>query len=113
MVMIRDPKVERLGHISGTDTLVVARKRLPRYTSVYSVLPLHGSEVYRNVLQAAGCHVYNEQTDFTYANTGLLLVHTVDGGKRTIHLKNGKKLNITLPPRSSTLYNMETGEQVL
>jgi hypothetical protein len=113
MAMIRDSKVEPLGHITGTDTVVVARKKMPGYTTLYSVLPLHGSDVYRNILKAAGCHVYNEKTDFTYANTGLLLIHTIDGGDRTIHLKNGKKLNIKLPPKSSTLYNTETGEQVL
>ncbi|HVG13462.1 MAG TPA: hypothetical protein VM935_00840, partial [Chitinophagaceae bacterium] len=113
MAMITDTKVEAIGHTTGTDTIVVARKRMPRYTSVYSVLPLHGSDVYRNILKAAGCHVYNDKTDFTYANTGLLLIHTIDGGSRTINLKNGKKLTINLPPKSSTLYNSETGERLL
>jgi hypothetical protein len=113
MAMITDKRIEPLGYITGTDTVVVARKKLPGYTAVYSVLPLHGSDVYRNILKTAGCHVYNEETDFTYANSGLLLIHTVGGGSRTINLKNGKRITINLPPKSSTLYNSETGEQVL
>jgi hypothetical protein len=113
MAMITDKKIEPLGYLTGTDTVVVARKTLPGYKAVYSVLPLHCSEVYRNILKAAGCHVYNETTDFTYANSGLLLIHTVEGGKRNIYLRNGKQISLNLPPKSSTLYNSETGERIL
>ena len=113
MAMITDKNIEPLGYITGTDTVVVARKILPEYKAVYSVLPLHGSDVFRNILKTAGCHIYNEETDFTYANSGLLLIHTVTGGSRNIHLKNGKRISINLPPKSSTLYNSQTGERVL
>jgi hypothetical protein len=37
----------------------------------------------------------------------------VDGGHRTVRLRNGKTLQLDLPPKSTTLYDNRTGEKLL
>lgn len=43
----------------------------------------------------------------------ILSVHSVKGGEKTIHLKNGKSVRLHLSPISTTLLNPETGEVIL
>jgi hypothetical protein len=113
LVSITDKNAQSLGKLNGTENTIFARKNNPNFTSWYSTLPLHGPELMRKVLQEAGAHVYCSQTaDVLYSGSGLLWIHTVEGGRRTIRLKNGKTLEITLPPKSTMLYNNQTGEQI-
>jgi hypothetical protein len=114
LVSIIDKNVQALGKLTGTENTVLARKNNKHFTSWYSTLPLHGPELMRKVLQEAGAHVYSSNsTDVLYSGSGLLWIHTVEGGRRTIRLKNGKTIDITLTPKSTTLYNNQTGEQLL
>ncbi|MBO0933866.1 hypothetical protein [Fibrella aquatilis] len=48
--------------------------------------------------------------DFTYANNGLLLLHTKDGGPRTLHLRSGKNLSLTIPAASTYLPDSQVGD---
>jgi predicted secreted protein len=113
LVSITDKNAQSLGKLTGTENIVLARKNNPNFTSWYSTLPLHGPELMQKVLQEAGAHVYSsETTDVLFSGSGLLWIHTAEGGRRTIRLKNGEKMEITLPPKSTTLYNNQTGEQI-
>ena len=38
------------------------------------------------------------------------MIHTKTGGERKIQLKNGKSLNLNIPPYSTWLMDAETGE---
>jgi len=113
MAVINDPAASTLGRLGDSPLTVIARKPGPGYTSVYATLPLHQTDFFRRLFREAGCHVYNDTNDFTYANSGLLMVHTKEGGKRTLHLKNGKDVSVELPAFSTWLFDANTGDVLL
>jgi hypothetical protein len=114
LLAVADAKAVPLGKLAGTDHVVLARKGGKGYTSWYGTLPLHTPELMRSVMRAAGVHIYNEHTsDVTFSGSGLLWIHSVDGGHRTVRLRNGKTLQLDLPPKSTTLYDNRTGEKLL
>ena len=109
LVVINDSKAEVLSEFDGGKGVAMARKSLKDAKIVYSTVPINGTAVFRELFREAGSHIYNETADFTYANSGMIMIHTKDGGKRTIHLKNGKILNIDIPPFSTWLMDAENG----
>jgi hypothetical protein len=113
LVTINDPSTQSLAQLEGTGQVVIARKKNNSFTSVFCGLPLNGTDGFREIFRQAGCHIYNEKNDFTYANSGLLMLHTKDGSSRTIRLKNGKSVTIPLAQGSTILVNSETGETIL
>ena len=113
MVVINDPKATPLAYLGDSKEVIAAKKKFPDHTVVFAALPINGTDVFRAIYKEAGCHVYNETDDFTFCGTGLLLIHTKDGGNRTIYLKNGKTLHFDLPPKSNLLLDAETGEVIL
>lgn len=113
LLAITDKKAQVIGKLLGTDQTIVAVKKFKNYTSIYSSLPLHGTDVYRRLLREAGCHVYNTNGEFLYAHSGLLLLHSRFGGKRTIHLRNDKTVELTMPSRSTWILDANTGEVLI
>lgn len=111
--VIRDPSAFPLARLGDTSAVIAVRKKGFGYTTVFSTLPLHGTDLFRKIFREAGCHVYNDANDFTYANSSLLLVHTKTGGKRTLHLKGGRDVPLELPPFSTWLLDASTGEILL
>ena len=107
------PDATVLARLKETGTTVIARQTWPDHVSVYSTLPLHDSNNFRALFRQAGCHVYNEANDFTYVNSGLLLVHTKMGGPRTLQLANGKSVPVELPAFSTWLFDANSGEVLL
>ncbi len=69
--------------------------------------------VIRALGRRAGCHVINDHDDATLMGDGLLMIHTLTGGARTLRLHGGQALSVTLPPRSTTVYDARTGAVVL
>ena len=69
--------------------------------------------VLRALGKRAGCHILNDHDDATTLGDGLLMVHTLNGGARTLRLPGGKTLSVTLPARSTTVYDAQTGEVLL
>jgi hypothetical protein len=112
LVAITSPEAEPLGTLDGTKHSVIARRKFPTHTSLLAVLPLHSAGVWRTVLRDAGCHIYNEQDDFTGAGDGLILLHTASGGPRTLRLRNGRSVPLQLPGAATWLLDAETGEVV-
>ncbi len=112
-VSIVDPKAKPLAYLDGTKTVITAKREFPGYKVVFAALPINESNVFRDLFRDAGCHVYNESNDFTYCNTGLLMIHVKEGGKREIKLKNGKAIDLDLPDRSTTLMDAVTGKIIL
>jgi hypothetical protein len=113
LLAIRDKEAEPLGKLGSTAHTVFARKKRKGHTSWYATLPLHEGPLFRAIMKEAGVHIYNENTsDVTFSGSGLLWIHSVEGGPRTIILKNGKKLELNLPAKSTTLYHNTTGEMI-
>lgn len=113
MAVITDSKSEVLARLKDTGETIAARKSFNNYVSVYSTLPLHNTDFFRSLFKAAGCHIYNESNDFTYVHSGLLMIHTKEGGKRTLHLKNGKDIALELPPYSTWVLDSDSGSILL
>jgi hypothetical protein len=70
-------------------------------------------DVLRALGRRAGCHVVNNRNDATLVGDGLIMVHTLDGGERTLRLLSGGERRITLAPRSTTVIDAETGDTLL
>ena len=112
-VVITDPDAEPLARLADGNGVVMARRKFATHTSVFCALPLNGTDGFRAVFRQAGCHIYNDSNDFTYANNGLLLLHTAGGGPRTIHLRGGKDIKLAMPPASTYVLDSQTGEVLL
>ena len=63
--------------------------------------------------RCAGCHVINDHDDATLLGDGLLMVHTLHGGARQLHLPDGPTIAVNLPPRSTTVFDAATGAPLL
>jgi hypothetical protein len=68
---------------------------------------------WRPILQQTQAHLYTDTDDVIHAGAGLLLIHTKQGGPRTIRLRNGKVIETTLPPNHSLLLDANTGLSLL
>jgi hypothetical protein len=69
--------------------------------------------VLRALGRRAGCHVVNDENDATMLGDGLLMIHTLNGGSRTLRLPGGPTITPTLPARSTTVFDAETGAVLL
>lgn len=117
LVVIQDKNSEPLAFLdsdlTGKKEVVVAKSRRTDHTVIFASLPLHDPSFFRHLFREAGCHIYNSDPDFTYANNSYLLLHSKDGGPKRILLRNGKSVDLNLPPFSTYLLNAATGEIVL
>ncbi len=113
LFVVNDKGAEALAELKETHQTLIARKKLKDFVSVFCAVPLNGTNSFREIFREAGCHIYNEQNDFIYANSGLLMLHTKEGGKRNITLKSGKKLDLDLKEGSTILFDSTTGMEVL
>jgi len=113
MVVISDPKAEILARLKNSGQPVVARKTFNNFRSVFSSLPLHNTDFFRKLFKEAGCHIYNQENDFTYANSGLIMIHSKEGGQRSIFLRNGKEISLNILPFSTWLIEAESGNVLL
>ncbi len=56
------------------------------WNSIYVATPNLPPPLLRGIARFAGVHLYSEDGDVLYATRDLLSVHTVGGGKRSLHL---------------------------
>lgn len=68
---------------------------------------------WRRIFAAAGAHLYVDGGEIIHAGGGLLLVHSKDGGRRNLAFRDGRTSEVTLPPKSSWLYDLASGERLL
>lgn len=113
MTIIDDPSAQPIARTEGTNQVVVARKKLANATAWLGTLSLHDAQLLRAIFREAGCHVYDDAGDSVLAGAGLLVVHTVDGGPRTLRLRGGEAIKVVLPPRSTSVYDAATGRALM
>ena len=63
----------------------------------------------RALARRAGCHIINDHDDATLLGDGLLMIHTLTGGPRTLSLPGGRSVHLALPARSTTVLDAATG----
>lgn len=69
--------------------------------------------ILRALGRRAGCLVVNDRDEPTLLGDGLLVIHSVEGGPRELHLPGGKTVTTVLPLRSTTVLSAETGATLL
>ena len=110
LLVARDPAATAMAVLVGPGAVpVVVRKQLAGCTSILASVPLHGSAVFRQIFREAGCTVWNENNDLTLVSGRYLLLHDNEGGRRTLHLKSGKSVDLDLPAPATLLLDAETG----
>ena len=84
-----------------------------RGSTWFSTQAVVSASALREILQAAGAHVYVDTGDVVHAGGGLVLIHTKDGGKRGVRFRSGREVEVEMPPKSSWIFDAESGERVL
>lgn len=69
--------------------------------------------VLRAIGRRAGCRVVNDHDETTLVGAGLLIVHTIAGGTRTLRSPDGPVIEAELPPRSTVVFDAVTGGRLL
>jgi len=59
-------------------------KNMDGWTSVYVAAPMLSTPILRNILRAAGAHIYSESGDVFYPGKSFLMMHTVTDGRKII-----------------------------
>jgi hypothetical protein len=102
-----------LGKLEGSEYPGLVRKPLAGHTAWFTSVPLRDPNLLRYLLREAGAHIYNDQGDVLYAGSGLVIMHSAAGGPRTLALRNGQRIETTLPAASTWVFDSETGEKLL
>ncbi|MES2473768.1 MAG: hypothetical protein V4601_13130, partial [Pseudomonadota bacterium] len=102
---VNDPAATTLGTMDSGGATVLARKRLgSSHTSWFSSLPPLNDGLLGHLFKEAGAHMYVPPGDVIHAGGGIICSHSATGGNRDVLLKNGKRLRVSLPPRSTAIY---------
>jgi hypothetical protein len=109
----RDAGAETIQTFEATDIPAVVKKVLPTHTAWFFSLPPVEPEPLRRTLRESGAHIYSDAGDVLFGGGGLLCVHTLRGGPRTITLASGREVRTTLAPRSTTFFDSVTGATLL
>ena len=111
---IADPQAEILGSYLTTGIPAFGRKDMNSWTSWYIGVPPTNGDLLRKIMVEAGVHIYTSTGDIVYEGSGMVVVHTKDGGVKTIVLKNGKPVSIDLPEGPQTIVlDSQSGELLL
>jgi len=113
LLVIADREVEPLGILKESNSVVLARKTYSTHTAVLAGVPLQRSAVFRALLRAAGCQVWDDAPGCVFITDEHILLHTGSGGKRTLRLKDGKTVELDLAKNSTWLLDMRTGGAVM
>jgi hypothetical protein len=81
---IDDTSAETLGTYTQNGKVAFARKRLKKYTSIYSTVGNLTTDMYREIARSAGVHIYYEGNDPLYINNRLIGIHMQKDMEHTI-----------------------------
>lgn len=111
---VSDTDAQSLGRFVENGKSAVARKTFDDHTAWYVGVPSRETQPVQHILQSSGAHVYSDAGDIVYGGGGLLVVHTEEGGPRSLTLKNGKQVTLDVPEGVFTvLLDGKTGEVLL
>lgn len=110
--VVKDSAAKAFGTMDD-GSVVAARKKLSGHTAWYFSLPPLDDALLGHVARESGAHMYVPPGDVVHAGGGILCLHSPNGGPRQVMLRSGKQLNLTLPSRSTSLYDAASGEPLL
>lgn len=88
----------------------LTKRKAEDYTVWFSSIPFTTPEIFAEVFEEAGVHLYNNPGDSIISGMGLISVHTKEGGPKTIALKNGKLINIDFTAAETIIIDDITGD---
>jgi hypothetical protein len=110
---LHDGDATVLGRFASTGDVAIASRRFADHTAWYAALPAWSSEIFRRLFAQTAAHRYSEEGDVVYAGGGLVTLHTKVGGRRTVALRDGRRVALDLPDGPSTVVlDAGTGRQV-
>lgn len=101
LISVEDDSAVALGTLAGRSEVVLARKSLPGWTSVFTLNPVLPAAFLRALAREAGVHVYHDLDDTLYASRSYLTLSAHLAGTRRIHL-----------PKRSDVYDPLTGQRL-
>ncbi|MCK5738292.1 hypothetical protein KAH55_03890, partial [bacterium] len=108
---INDPQAEIFGHYRHDASPALAKKEFDTHTAWFIGVPPTDTKLMRFFYQSVGVHSYNQEQDVFYGGSGILTMHTKNGGRKTVTLKNGKIITLDLPATPATiLLDSKSGE---
>ncbi len=113
LFVVNDNQAETLGIYASDKKPAIAGKKLPDCTSYYIGLPAYEPELMKGILQLSKAHRFTDEGDIVYSGYGLLSFHTKNGGKKSVTLSNGKKVELNLEKNSTVILDNQTGEILL
>jgi len=111
--VIADESAVEIGNMGNADLVALAYRNLEASTSWFSSVPITHPDLWRYIFHKSGAHIYSDEGDVIHCGGGILCLHTKAGGKRKISLPNGKIIETELLPRSTTLFDVQTGTTLL
>jgi hypothetical protein len=110
---IDDSSVIVYGNYEHDKSPAFAKKEFSDHTSWFIGVPPTDYRLLKFIYKSAGANIYNDDKDIFYGGSGIITMHTKTGGKKIIHLKNGKNINLDLPFTPSTiLIDSNTGKVI-
>lgn len=82
------------------------------FTSWFCSIPLYDKQFMQYIFKKAGCHIYSDSFDVIHAGNNMLAFHTKDGGKKTIVLKNGKRIEFMAKPKTTIYFDTDSGKRL-
>lgn len=110
--VVDDAAATPLGRLS-TGEVTLARKANAHHTDWYCSLPPLDDGLLGYMFREAGAHAYVPPGDVVHAGGGILCLHTLAGGKRMLTLRSGRQVALELAPRSTSLYDAQSGQSLL
>jgi len=112
-VPVIDAPVERVVGRWADGSISAAWRSEPDATWWTFPLPPNQPATWRALGRRAGCHVVNDHDETTLLGNGLLVVHTLTGGPRSLRPPGGPTIECELPPRSTTVFKAADGTILL
>ncbi len=98
---VEDPQAVALGRLEGRKEIVLAKKRMKSWTSVYTLNPVLPAAFLRALARQAGVHIYNDRDDTLYASRSYFTLNADGAGERTLRF-----------PKAVDLFDPFTGDTI-
>ena len=108
-VLIPGDPEEVHGRYLSTGEVAIASRETPTHTSWFFSLPPTRAQVFRHFFRKCGVHLYNEHDDALLEGSGLLVLHTKEGGLRTLTMRDGRRVELELEPAETVVLDSATG----
>ena len=79
----------------------------------FFALPAVNEEIILKIFESANVHRYFDSYEPVMAGAGVVAIHTISGGVRTLRLQDGKKVTHNIEKETTAVFDIETGERLL